>query len=227
MMNRLKEDTSLGLSKEKKEAMIDIGTALLNAGYKPAFVAGVLANVLVEGAAGHFESSAYISHPEKKPKYLKHMDEHHNYSKKYSGKNISEVGIKDTYELLEKLEKGKWKGKFGLGAVQWTENRAMELIQCYIKECGLEFDEEGNLTSEYYPTAKECRRIENKMILKELKGSYHSVYETWKSEYSKEENAAYYAGWIVCKKYEKPKVDTSDERGKSAEKIYKVMMGKK
>ena len=49
----------------------------------------------------------------------------------------------------------------------------------------------------------------------------------WLSKYSKKDDAAYYAGWIVCKEYEKPKADSSDARGKSAAKIYKVMMGLK
>jgi hypothetical protein len=45
IIDRLTNDTSLGLSKGKKEAMIDIATSLLNEGYDSAFVAGVLSNI--------------------------------------------------------------------------------------------------------------------------------------------------------------------------------------
>ena len=227
IISKLKNDSSLGLPKDKKDAMLDIATILLSEGYKSAFVSGVLGNVLAEGAAGHFESSAYISHPENEPDYLKYMDKHYNYRNEFSGKNISEVGIKKTYDLLKELQKGNYKGKFGLGACQWTGSRTMDLIKCYIEECGLEYDAHGNIKSEYYPKAQECRRAENKMVVKELNGGYHSVYNNWLSKYSKKDDAAYYAGWIVCKEYEKPKADSSDARGKSAAKIYKVMMGLK
>ena len=227
IISKLKNDSSLGLPKDKKDAMLDIATILLSEGYKSAFVSGVLGNVLSEGAAGHFESSAYISHPENEPDYLKYMDKHYNYRNEFSGKNISEVGIKKTYDLLKELQKGNYKGKFGLGACQWTGSRTMDLIKCYIEECGLEYDAHGNIKSEYYPKAQECRRAENKMVVKELNGGYHSVYNNWLSKYSKKDAAAYYAGWIVCKEYEKPKADSSDARGKSAARIYKVMMGLK
>ena len=227
IISKLKNDSSLGLPKDKKDAMLDIATILLGEGYESAFVSGVLGNVLAEGVAGHFESSAYISHPENEPDYLKYMDKHYNYRNEFSGKNISEVGIKKTYDLLKELQKGNYKGKFGLGACQWTGSRTIDLIKCYIEECGLEYDAHGNIKSEYYPKAQECRRAENKMVVKELNGGYYSVYNNWLSKYSKKDDAAYYAGWIVCKEYEKPKADSSDARGKSAAKIYKVMMGLK
>lgn len=35
------------------------------------------------------------------------------------------------------------------------------------------------------------------------------------------------AGILVCQKYEKPKADTSEERGKSAESIYCILVGEK
>jgi hypothetical protein len=134
------------------------------------------------------------------------------------------VGIKKTYDLLRQLQKSKYKGKFGLGACQWTGERTMKLIMCYIEECGLELDANGNLKSEFYPTAEQCRRAENNMIVKELDGDYNFVYKNWQSQYSNKDNAAYYAGWIVCKQYEKPKVDSSVSRGNCAANIYKVML---
>ena len=61
MLNNLKNDTSLGLTKEKKTAMLMAAERLLNDNYKLAFVAGVLGNIQNEGNVGQFESSNYKS----------------------------------------------------------------------------------------------------------------------------------------------------------------------
>ncbi|PUA39402.1 hypothetical protein C8Z91_08205 [Paenibacillus elgii] len=221
IIDNLRNDTSLGLSKEINDAMINIATALLNEGYEPAFVAGVLGNIMAEGSPGMFESSAYITNPRSKPDYLKYMDENHDYSNVFSGKNISEVGIKKTYAVLKELEKGGYVGKFGLGSVQWTGGRTMGLIQSYIELYG----------EDYYPTKAESLIAENKMIVKELNGDYYNkrVYQDWKSQYgnSNGSDAAYGAGSIVTYKYEIPH-DTDKQakiRANNAKNVYKVMMG--
>lgn len=222
IIDNLINNTSLGLSKAKKDSMINMAITLLNEGYEPAFVAGVLANILAEGAAGYFESSAYITYPDNEPAYLVYMDENYDFRDKFSGENISQVGIAETYRVLKELKKGGYKGKFGLGSVQWTGGRTMELIKCYIELYG----------EDYYPTIEESLIAENMMIVKELNGEYYNkrVYQKWKSEYSKNRDstdAAYGAGIIVCKNYEIPRADSSGTRANNAEKIYKIMMGLK
>lgn len=221
MIERLKKDTSLGLSKSKKDAIIDMATVLLDEGYEPEFIAGILGNIIHEGTPGRFESSNYKSNPEKKPGYLKYMDANHDYRNKFSGKTLTEVGIAETYSLLKQLEKGGYEGKFGLGSIQWTGGRTMTLIETYIELYG----------EDYYPTAAECRVAENRLLLKEMKGAYNkSVYQNWKSQYSGCDGAeaAYGAGSVVCKKYEIPRdADTKAiERGNDSKKIYNIMMGK-
>jgi hypothetical protein len=192
-------------------------STLLNKGYKPAFAAGVLGNILAEGSAGYFESSAYKK--TKEPGYLVYMDENFNYREEFSGKHISKVGVKKTYAVLKKLEKVNYKGKFGLGACQWTGARTMSLIKCYIDVCG----------EDAFPTAENCLVAENAMVVKEIDGSYNYVYKDWKSKYGKSNgaDAAYGAGSIVCYKYEVPHdTDTQAKiRADNAKKIYNAMMG--
>ena len=83
MIENLKNDTSLGLGKQKKNAMVMAAERMFQEGYEVEFIAGMLGNIQNEGAAGKFESSAYISHPEQEPGYLKYMDEHFNYRKEF------------------------------------------------------------------------------------------------------------------------------------------------
>lgn len=186
---------------------------LLQEGYEPEFVAGVLGNVVSEGTAGKFESSAYISNPEMEPDYLVYLDENYDYREKFSGKNIQEVGIKETEELMAA-------GKFGLGSCQWTSpERAQLLIECYKEVCG----------SNNYPTAEQCMQAEALCITKELDGDYNYVYENWKSGSAGMDPAAAAerAGQLVCTSYEVPDgyLDKQYPRGDQAELIYNTIMG--
>ena len=117
---------------EKKETLAIIGQLLFDNGYETAFVAGVLGNINHEASIGYFESSAYISHPENEPEYLKYMDQNYSYRTKYSGKLITEVSLDELNTLLNKLKNDKWeKGKFGLGCVQLTGERTLNLFKIY------------------------------------------------------------------------------------------------
>ena len=121
----------------KKNTLSIIGTLLLNKGYEPAFVAGVLGNIYHEGNIGKFESSAYTSNPDGEPQYLKYMDNLYSYRSKYSSKCVTDVSMKELSKLMEKLKADNWgKGKFGLGCVQWTGSRTYTLVQLYLTECG-------------------------------------------------------------------------------------------
>ena len=120
---------------EKTRALIIIGKILFNNGYETAFIAGLLANIKHEGNFGFFESSNYKTHPKNKPEYLKLMDKLYNYDKKYSGKYVYQISLKELKEMCDKLKKDKWqKGKFGLGVIQWTGERTINLVDLYLKE---------------------------------------------------------------------------------------------
>ena len=216
MMEKLQKSSSF--SDAKIQAMAIIGDLLLSEKYEPAFVAGVLGNINHEGDIGMFESSNYATHPELKPQYLKYMDDLYNYDTKYSGKCITDVSLDAVYKLLKELKGDNWeKGKFGLGCVQWTGGRAYNLVETYKAEC------------------ENCDKItlekaiagEGKMIIKEFKGNFVKVYNSWKSQNISKNtpNAAYNAGVIVCKNYDVP-ADTENEaqkRGNTAANIYNII----
>ncbi|HEX2926094.1 MAG TPA: phage tail tip lysozyme [Ruminiclostridium sp.] len=247
----------------KKDAMIKAAEALLNEGYEPAFVAGLLANIKYEGSPGVFEKSNYGSlkllsndkdngryldyeesrdNYKRKGAYLIYMDQFTNYSKEFSGKTISEVGLDKLNELLKDMEKtgaqsvvaGKWeKGKFlgyydkktsggfGAGMIQWTFGRAKGLIEYYNTK---KFEKDG------FPTQEECLETEIEYMIKELKSdSYKGIYGDGEKYDSNNKDAAYNAGHEICSHYEIPNETEkkADVRGTYAKEVYEIMMGSK
>ena len=204
--------------KSKSETLLIIGNLLVDNGYEASFVAGVLANIFHEGKIGKFESSAYISHPEAEPQYLKYMDQYYDYRNKYSGKIITEVSMNALANVLTSLRKANWKkGKFGLGCVQWTGSRTYDLFKLYQKEC--------NYNDRI--TLEQATAAEGKMVISELRVNYKFVYDQWKSKNSNVNTAqaAYNAGHIVCMKYEVP-ADTENraqQRGATAKEMFNIM----
>ena len=204
---------------EKKETLAIIGQLLFDNGYETAFVAGVLGNINHEANIGLFESSAYISHPEDEPKYLKYMDQYYSYRTKYSGKLITEVSLDELNTLLNKLKNDNWeKGKFGLGCVQWTGERTLNLFKIYRSE-------NNNKDSISF---NQATNAEGKLIINEFSNDYKYIYNNWKKENENKinsENAAYNAASRICLDYERPfdKENKAKTRGNTAKKIYKIM----
>lgn len=203
----------------KKETLAIIGQLLFDNGYETAFVAGVLGNINHEANIGLFESSAYISHPEDEPIYLKYMDQYYSYRTKYSGKLITEVSLDELNTLLNKLKNDKWeKGKFGLGCVQWTGERTLNLFKIYRSE-------NNNKDSISF---NQATNAEGKLIINEFSNDYKYIYNNWKKENENKinsENAAYNAASKICLDYERPSdmENKAKTRGNTAKKIYKIM----
>ena len=203
----------------KKETLAIIGQLLFDNGYETAFVAGVLGNINHEANIGLFESSAYISNPEDDPKYLKYKDQYYSYRTKYSGKLITEVSLDELNTLLNKLKNDKWeKGKFGLGCVQWTGERTLNLFKIYRSE-------NNNKDSISF---KQATNAEGKLIINEFSNDYKYIYNNWKKENENKinsENAAYNAASKICLDYERPSdmENKAKTRGNTAKKIYKIM----
>ena len=202
----------------KKSTLKIIGNLLFDHGYEASWVAGVLANIFHEGTIGKFESSAYISHPEKEPQYLKYMDQLYGYRTKYSNKIITDVSIHELDSLLVKLKAANWKkGKFGLGCVQWTGGRTYNLFQKYKSECG----------GRDKITLEEATAAEGKMVIGEFTSGYKYIYDEWKKNNPNKNapGAAYNSGHIICMKYEVPS-DTANKakkRGQTAQEMFSVM----
>ena len=218
MMNNLQKSSSYS---SKKATLVAMGKVLLDSGYEPAFVAGVLGNIVYEGSVGKFESSNYVSNPSSEPQYLKYMDQNYNYRSKYSGKIITEVSLTELQNLMTKLASLNWeKGKFGLGCIQWTGGRTKALVDLYVSYAN----------GKDRITLEQATKAEAKMIVNELKGSYKKIYNEWKDKNSSDLNSqksAYDAASILCIKYEVPadRYNKAIKRGDTAKDIYKIMMG--
>lgn len=221
-MIRNLEDSTLS----KKDTLVAMAEVLLDDGFAPAFVAGILGNILVEGDCGRFESSAYISNPDAEPDYLVYLDENYDYREKYSYKLIYEgISLQEVYNMILELGPGGANGRgscFGLGCLQWTSyERIKRLVENYL-------DVNGNADS---ITLAQVQEAEGMTVSYELNNTYRSVYTTWQSENADQNTteAAFAAGVIVCVRYGVPVGYNTEEvqntRGALAEAVYNVMMG--
>lgn len=221
-MIRNLEDSTLS----KKDTLVAMAEVLLDDGFAPAFVAGILGNILVEGDCGRFESSAYVSNPDAQPDYLRYLDENYDYREKYSYKLIYEgISVKEVYAMILELGPGGANGRgscFGLGCLQWTSyERIKRLVENYIEVAG---DADSI-------TLAQVQEAEGMTVSYELNNTYRSVYTTWQSENADQNTteAAFAAGVIVCVRYGVPvgynTEAVQNTRGALAEAVYNVMMG--
>lgn len=221
-MIRNLEDSTLS----KKDTLVAMAEVLLDDGFAPAFVAGILGNIMVEGDCGRFESSAYISNPDAEPDYLVYLDENYDYREKYSYKLIYEgISLQEVYAMILELGPGGANGRgscFGLGCLQWTSyERIKRLVENYLSV-------NGNSDS---ITLAQVQEAEGMTVSYELNNTYRSVYTTWQSENADQNTteAAFAAGVIVCVRYGVPVGYNTEEvqntRGALAEAVYNVMMG--
>lgn len=215
-----------GSTLSKKDTLVAMAQVLLDDGYAPAFVAGILGNILVEGDCGRFESSAYTSNPDAKPDYLAYLDENYDYREKYSYKLIYEgISLQEVYNMILELgpEGANGRGScFGLGCLQWTSyERIKRLVENYL-------DVAGDADT---ITLAQVQEAEGMTVSYELNNTYRSVYTTWQSENADQNTteAAFAAGVIVCVRYGVPVGYNTEEvqntRGALAEAVYNVMMG--
>jgi len=217
---RIEKNVTLNLTGEKREAVIAMAKELENNGYPLAFISGMIANIISEGNHGLFESSAY-KNLNKKPNYLKYMDEHYDYRNKYSGQNVAGKSLSELYALICELEAGGYEGKFGLGCIQWTGSRTKTLIETYME----------NSNGKDTITKAEVSKAEGLMMIKELKTSYKNVFNGWKNSNASNidsADAAYNAGYDICFKYEVPanRAEKAKQRGALAKQVYDVLLGK-
>lgn len=213
-----------------KTAAFNVAKTMLEYGYAPAFVAGMIANIISEGRTGQFESSNY-GDPSKKPDYLVYMDTSYNgenyYLNTYSGKTITEFNVHSVLAMLEDLKtqsSGTWeigtsRVGFGLGCIQWSFSRTYALVKLY-----LEVNKNNSSITE-----TQAAEAESIMIIRELSLSYYqNIVVNWKTACSNNldtSTAAYEAGSRICSGYVLPaSEDAPNERGTKAQTIYAAMM---
>ena len=209
----------------KKDTLVAMTRVLLEDGFEPAFVAGLLGNIIEEGACGIFESSAYVSRPDLEPDYLVYMDETYDYRNVYSGQYIyNGFSLSQVYGMILEMGPGGANGRgscFGLGCMQWTSyNRIKNLLENYMAAAG------GADTI----TLLQVQQAESITISQELQGSYKKVYTAWQAEnpVMNTMDAAYAAGVKVCTSYGIPVGYNTEAvqstRGSNAAEVYAVMM---
>ena len=200
---------------EKIDTCVATAKVMLESGFDPKFVAGMLGNICYEGNIGLIEY--YNSSQD----YMQYMQNHYSYKSNYSGKYIYNVNLNNVYNMLKQLHEssgGTWRINgsrvgFGLGSIQWTFGRTYELVKIYREVNG----QKSTITK------ADATKAEGLMISRELNSSdYNYIYNSWKNSQSSAYNAAY----KICISYEVPadKDNQGIQRGNLAEKIYSDMM---
>ena len=187
---------------------------MLNEGYEPALVAGMLANICSEGEIGQFE---YYNNNSPQS-YIVAIPSSYNYRVNYSGKRIydSSINFNTVYNMVSEMYSKGASNIFGLGCVQWTSrDRIKPLVELYKQVNG------GKSTI----TFDEVAKAEGIMIARELNGSYKYIYTSWKNSNLSNldsQTAAYNAGYDLCMKYEVPanRYSKAPVRGDLAKAIY-------
>jgi len=222
MLNNLGKSSKIPAS--RLPGVLATSKAMLEAGFQPAFVAGMLANICYEGNPGQFESSNYITNPE--PGYLLNIDKYYNYRSLYSGQYLYAKNVTTVASMVTSLNNVGWKASdgtrmgFGLGSVQWTFQRTYTLMQEYLKANG------GKSTI----TQAQVITAESQMILNELSSkAYSSIRSSWMTANAanmSSQAAAYDAASRLCINYEAPANASSAAvtRGNLAKQIYADMV---
>ncbi|MFR6057860.1 MAG: phage tail tip lysozyme, partial [Evtepia gabavorous] len=213
-------------SLRKRDTLAAMAQVLLDDGFAPAFVAGLLGNIIEEGDCGRFESSAYLSNPDAEPDYLVYMDENYDYRDKYSYRLIYEgISLQEVYAMVLELGPAGANGRgscFGLGCMQWTSyNRIKRLLENYLEAA------DGADTI----TLAQVQEAEGITISYELRNTHKKVYTDWQTANPEQdtEEAAYDAGVKVCTSYGIPvgynTPEVQEKRGGNAAQVYAVMLG--
>ena len=209
MVANLRASSALG---GKKNAICSVAEMMLNAGYEPAFVAGLCANVYSEGSYGFFESSKYIANYLKRPKYFCYLDGGDYYKKDSSGKYVLTTVYLAPEEIATYTGTVEAKPRFGAANYYRDNWSGKKVWNCDLNELQKFMDvlTEGKWQGKFglgvtqwtggrtrklmklyrkhagenSATITEAQVIaaENEMILYDLNGDYKKVYTGWRSE---------------------------------------------
>ena len=218
----------------KRNAIASVVQTLVNAGFEPAFAAGVGGNVYSEGTYGMFESSKYITNYKKRPRYFCYLDGGEYYTRK-DGEYVLTAVYLSQEEMaaytgpaearlrfdVENYYRDNYSGKYvqdidlaaleafmeRLAAGNWEGKFGVGVVQWTGGRT-------RKLASFYRKHAGDSNRItaeqvmaaENEMIVYDLTGSYAGIYTSWKKANANPASAeaARSAGALLCLKYEIP-----------------------
>ena len=245
MMSNVARDITLPVeSEERRFAMVTLGQALLDKGYEPAFVAGMMANIMREGSFGQFENSNYQTNPQHMPGYLRYFVDNHNYTERFSNKIITDVDatLQEIYDMASNSpghdSSPNQANIFGIGIIQWTHRtRNLPLIRAYMVAAG-----NGRLTREQMISV-EIARMVSEIGDRGMRGHigtgeripgrlhipwYTDLPDFWRQNNNDidSEEAARSAGYMITRAYARPR-DAANKafiRGDDAVLIYRVML---
>lgn len=213
MLSNLRKSGVLG---SKTDAIVSVVKLLINAGFEPAYAAGVAANVYAEGTYGYFESSRYIANPTGRPRYFCYLDGGEYYS--WNGTERALTAIYMSQEELdaytgevegrlrfaeESFYLDSYSGKYAqnidlnaleelmvtLEAGQWEGKFGLGIVQwtgTRTKQLVALYRKHAGADSDHI-TASQVVAAENEMIVNELKGNYRGVYNAWLNDNPEDE----------------------------------------
>ena len=216
MAANLRNDKSLG---SKRVAIASVAELLMNAGFEPAFAAGVCANVYSEGSYGTLESSKYVANYLKRPRYFCYLDGGDYYTLK-NGKYVLTAVYLSPEEMKKYTGPAEARQRFGEEKYYWNNwsgkkvwNVDLNALQAFVDKLtegkwqgkfGMGITQwtggrTRKLMTLYHKhagtgsgTITEAQVIaaENEMILSDLRGDYKKVYDGWKKENKSNLNSA-------------------------------------
>ena len=231
MMENLANDTTIAVeSSTRRSSMVTIGQGMLDRSFEPAFVAGMLGNVMAEGSIGEFERVSNHS-------YLQYVLNNHDYANRFAGRFVYNMGatLQELYDIISNRTSsaGNNVNLFGLGTMQFTNgSRILHIVENYMLVSG----GGGNITREL---AAEAEII---TLIQQLEGyGQHTgppqpghgwgfdLYAFWKTRHAANFNteaAARDAAQLITRLFLRPgAVETAAEiRGNNAVNILRVMM---
>jgi len=110
--------------------MVAIGQGMLDRGFEPAFVAGMLGNVMAEGSIGEFERASNHA-------YLQYVLNNHDYANRFAGRYVYNMGatLQELYDIISNRmsSAGNNVNLFGLGTMQFTNGpRIVHIVENYM-----------------------------------------------------------------------------------------------
>jgi hypothetical protein len=245
MMDNLARDRTLDITDTRRSTMTITGQHLLDNGYDPAFVAGILANVMGEGNFGQFEGAGTENQLNTQQSYLRYFVDNHSYRNGFSNRHIyTDSNTPATYnslqEIYDMVVSSGQSNIFGLGAIQRTNrSRFLPLLVAYGEKVG------G--MDRRIRTRVQVIAAENELLIRELRGEEtggagtgshvggggvpwgSNLLNVWRTQNPNDLNAeagARAAGSLICRSFIRPldpSGDVARERGNSAVTIFNIM----
>lgn len=232
MMENLANDTTLTIPAARRSTMTITGQHMLDNGYDPAFVAGMLANIEGEGNFGQFEGAGNQS-------YLQYFINNHDYANRFSWRHIyTDSDSAAVYESLQQIyDMANNSGQtniFGLGAIQRTNRpRFLSLIEIY--------GEKSGGMNRRITTRNQVIEAENELLIRELSGQGNhtggggvpwgsNLLDVWRTRnYGNlnSEHGAGDAGSLISNSFVRPFDPVgaiASERANIATNIFRIMM---